>query len=105
MCFVASDVSHQLVRQLREPLAALRRHDADLAKQAMRALTSVPLNIAEGSGRSGADRRYHYRVALGSLRELGAALEVAVALGYLAEAPCAAERDRLGGLIYGLQRG
>jgi len=29
---------------------------------------------------------------------------VAVAFGWLAEAPMAAERDRLGGILYGLQR-
>jgi hypothetical protein len=64
----------------------------------------VPLDVGEASGRTGRDRVYHFRVALGSLRELGAALDVAAAFGYLPDAPCAAERDRLGGLLYGLQR-
>jgi hypothetical protein len=42
--------------------------------------------------------------ALGSLREVNGILLAAVAFGWLAEAPMAAERDRLGGMGYGLQR-
>jgi hypothetical protein len=38
------------------------------------------------------------------LRELNSILLAAVAFGWLAEAPMAAERDRLGGILYGLQR-
>jgi hypothetical protein len=45
-----------------------------------------------------------FRVALGSLRELGAALDVATAFGWLPNAPCGSERDRLCGVLYGLQR-
>jgi hypothetical protein len=41
---------------------------------------------------------------LGSLRELGAALDVAANFGWLLEAPCASERDRLCGVLYSLQR-
>jgi four helix bundle protein len=104
MPFLAYDLALELVRKLRVPLAELRRHDADLARQATRALASVPLNIAESNGRVGRDRQHLRRIALGSLRELGAALEVATALGVFDEAPLAAERDRLCGLIYGAQR-
>ena len=104
MRFVAYDLALDLVRQLREPLAAIRRHDPDLAKQAMRALASVPLNVAEANGRAGRDRLHHFRIALGSLRELGAALDVAAAFGWLASPPLVAERDRLCGVLYGLQR-
>ena len=105
MRFVAYDLAIDLVRRLREPLAVIRHHDGDLARQACRALASVPLNISEASGRAGRDRLHLFRVALGSLRELGAALDVAAALGSLPEAPYAAERDRLCGVLYGLQRG
>jgi four helix bundle protein len=104
MRFVAYDLALDLVRQLREPLASIRHHDADLARQACRALTSVPLNISEACGRAGRDRLHLFRVALGSLRELGAALDVAANFGWLPDAPCAAERDRLCGVLYGLQR-
>ena len=39
-----------------------------------------------------------------TLREVNGILLAAVAFGWLAEAPLAAERDRLGGILYGLQR-
>jgi four helix bundle protein len=89
---------------MREPIDAIRRFDPDLVRQASRALASVPLNVAEANGRAGRDRLHLSRVALGSLRELGAALDVATALGWLGEPPLAVERDRLCGLIYGCQR-
>jgi four helix bundle protein len=104
MRFLAYDLALELVRQLQQPLASIRRHDGDLAKQATRALASVPLNIAEADGRAGRDRLHLFRVALGSLREVGAALDVAAAFGWLPDAPLASERDRLCGVLYGLQR-
>ena len=51
--------------------------DAGLADQLRRAVASVPLNLAEGSGRAGRDRVRCYRIALGSARELRAALTIA----------------------------
>jgi four helix bundle protein len=102
--FLAYDLAIDLVRGLREPLASLRRHDGDLARQACRALASVPLNVAEANGRVGRDRLHLFRIALGSLRELGAALEVAAAFGWLDDAPLGRERDRLCGILYSLQR-
>jgi four helix bundle protein len=82
----------------------IARHDAALGKQLRAALASVALNVAEAGGRTGGDRLHLVRIALGSLRESNAVLDVAVALGYLDQVPLAAERDRLGGLLYGLQR-
>ncbi len=54
-----------------------------LADQARRAACSVPLNLAEGHGRSGGDRLYHYRVAYGSAKEAGSALELLAAGGFV----------------------
>src|ERR1035438_1275996 len=45
--------------------------------------SSVPLNIAEASGSAGGTRNVRYRTALGSARETGACLDVAMALGYV----------------------
>ena len=104
MRFLAYDLSIDLIVQLRAALARIKRHDAALAKQGRDAAGSVSLNLGEGNGRAGADRLHHFRIALGSLREVGAVLDVAVAFGYLDEAPLARERDRLCGIIYGLQR-
>jgi len=72
-----------LVRDLRPLLSDLGRKDPDLARQCRRALTSAPLNIAEGSYSRGKNRAARYHTALGSLREVLACLEVAAALGYL----------------------
>jgi four helix bundle protein len=67
----------------------------------------VKLNLAEGSGRRGADRRRFYRTAHGSLLEARTALAIATRLGYLDRARATdAERiaDRLGGLLWRLAR-
>ena len=104
MRFLAYDLSIDLIRCLREPLAVIQRHDAALAKQGRNAINSVALNLAEGSGRAGGDRQHHFRIALGSLREVGAVLEIAAAHGWLASPALAAERDRLCGIVFGLQR-
>jgi four helix bundle protein len=74
-----------LVRSVRPLVHQLERRDPDLAKQCRRALTSAPLNVAEGSYNRGKNRPARYHTALGSLREALACLEVAAALGYLPE--------------------
>ena len=84
--FEALERSIELVRLMRLPLATIARRDRGLADQARRALTSVPLNLAEGSRRAGGDRLHAYRVAAGSADEVLVALRVADALGYLTEA-------------------
>ena len=104
MRFLAYDLALDLIRALRPTLAVIRRHDPRLARQLRDALSSTPLNVAEANGRFGGDRLYHFRVALGSLRETGACLDVAVAHGWLDHAPQAFERDRLCGILFGLQR-
>ena len=41
------------------------------------------MNLCEGGGSHGGTRRERYRNALGSARETGACIDVAVALGYV----------------------
>src|SRR5262249_18842763 len=60
----------ELVHLLRPLLKELERHDPDLARQCRRALTSVPLGVAEGSYSRGRNRAARYHTALGSLREV-----------------------------------
>ena len=74
-----------LVREVRPLVEDLARKDADLARQCRRALTSAPLNVAEGSYSRGRNRAARYQDATGSLRESLACLEVAAALGYAPE--------------------
>ena len=68
---------------MRAVVAAIERRDADLGRQLRRAASSVVLNLAEGSGSFGRVRTQRYRTALGSARETGACLDVALAFGYL----------------------
>ena len=74
-----------LVRSAGPLVRQLERRDPDLARQCRRALTSAPLNVAEGSYSRGKNRPARYHTALGSLREALACFEVAAALGYLPE--------------------
>jgi four helix bundle protein len=77
------DTMLDVLRMLRPVIAQIEKHDRDLGNQLRRASSSVPLNMAEASGSSGGTRTVRYRTALGSARETGACLDVAVALGYL----------------------
>ena len=82
------------------------RRDVSLADQLRRAMASVVLNISEGSGSQGRNRNARYFNALGSAREVGAALQVARAFGYIehVDAALLAKLDHLGGTLYRLSR-
>ena len=69
--------------RLKPVMMQIESHDRDLARQLRRASSSVALNLCEGSGSHGGTRRERYRNALGSARETGACIDVAVALGYV----------------------
>ena len=73
----------ELVREMRPTLAAVAKHDADLARQMRRGLTSIPLNIAEGEGRKNGHGRQRFETAMGSTNEVSACLRTADALGYV----------------------
>jgi four helix bundle protein len=73
----------EVLRMLRPVIAQIEKHDRELGNQLRRASSSVALNMAEASGSSGGTRNLRYRTALGSAREVGACLDVAVAMGYV----------------------
>ena len=52
-----------------------------LADQVVRSASSVPANLAEGHGRFGKDRAYHWRVAYGSAKEVDTHLQLLVEVG------------------------
>ena len=65
-----------------------------LADQTVRAVMSVPLNLAEGAGRRGRDRAHHWRIAYGSALEARTALELLLATGCV-DVEAAATADAL----------
>ena len=75
----------EVLKGLRPLVEQIEGHDRDLARQLRRAASSVALNVSEGSGSHGGTRRERYRNALGSARETGACLDVAIACGYVGE--------------------
>jgi four helix bundle protein len=70
----------ELVRQVSELLPELRLGSVELGSQCQRALTSIPLNVAEGSHSRGKNRHARYHTALGSAREVLSCLETAEAM-------------------------
>jgi len=93
---------------LARPLVeAIVRRDRELASQLRRALSSIPLNIAEGFGTEAGNARLRFETARGSLYEAQAAFRVAIAWGYVSEENALAALESLhalGGRIYGLAR-
>jgi four helix bundle protein len=77
------DAIVELVGEVAPVATEIARSDGDLARQLCRALSSVALNVAEGSDQRGARRASHYSIAIGSARESWAALVTATAWGYV----------------------
>ena len=77
------DTSLGVIAMLRPVVGTIERRDSDLGRQMRRALSSVTLNIAEGSYARGRNRFALYQVALGSAKESKACLDVALAQGYI----------------------
>jgi four helix bundle protein len=72
-----------MVRDVRPYAERIGRFDRDLSRQLKKASTSVPLNVAEGSGLRGGRRRQAYDIALGEAKETLSVLETAEAAGYV----------------------
>ena len=100
------DDSLAMLESLSSEIAAIERHDSDLARQLRRAAASITLNIAEGSYARGRNRKALYSVALGSAKEVRACLDVAKAFRYLAavDESIAARLNVICGVLYRLTR-
>ena len=72
-------ISLQLIELVAE-IRKIRGLPAAAKDQLTRAAMSVSLNIAEGTGKTGKDRKRFYAIARGSALESGAALDVMIAL-------------------------
>ena len=107
MSLDALEVSLDVIRTLRAPLAAIRVCDPKLYDQIRRAVSSVALNIAEGQGRLGRDRRHFWRIAAGSANEVRTALRVAMAWGDLTPEsvePTLTLLDRVAAMLWRMTR-
>ena len=52
-----------------------------IGDQVIRSASSVPANLAEGHGRSGRDRLYHWRIAFASAKEVDCHLQLLIQAG------------------------
>ncbi|MBU1070592.1 four helix bundle protein [Myxococcota bacterium] len=104
-----------------EIIAARNLHPI-LGRQLVASASSVPLNIAEGAGRFGRDRRnrtrfrlatvfvrrlQHYRIAYGSCLEAKTTVEILVLSGRLDRGTGRrwwADLHRVGGMLWGLMK-
>ncbi len=96
------------IAKLARPLVeTIQRKDRDLASQVRRAVSSIALNAAEAQGNAGGNSRLRFESALGSLYEAQAGIRLAVAWGYVSDAPAShvvKSMHCLGGRVYGLTK-
>ena len=86
-------------------LATVARHDADLARQTRRALTSIALNLAEGQYQRAGHARMRYQTAMGSADEVRGCLEISAALDYIEEQAALVDAfDRVARTLFKLMR-
>ena len=86
MAFEVLDLSLTVLDQLAPLESKIRQRRKSLADQICRAAESVALNLSEGRKRAGLDRVDLFRRAAGSASELGTALHIARARGYITAA-------------------
>jgi four helix bundle protein len=87
----------EVVVETRRLVDGIPRGHRALADQALRAASSTVLLIAEGANRrTAADKRHRYSLARGECGEVAAAIEVAVALGFVGAAEASTVLDRAG---------
>ena len=77
----------ELIRGSRDVMTKVAQSDPDLGRQMRKALTSIPLNIAEGEWRRDGHARARFGTAMGSANEVKACLETAEAFGYIEAQP------------------
>ena len=95
------DVALEMAGDAADFARVIALRDSDLARQLRRAATSVALNLAEGAGLWGGNRRQRYNTALGSAREVLACMQLGFAMGYCGgiEVEVKARLDRIIGTL------
>ena len=85
MAFIVYDLTLEMLKGLKPLVDQVRRHDRPLADQMQRAGQSTFLNIAEGQSARGKNELARFHTALAECREARAALQLAMAWGYVGE--------------------
>jgi four helix bundle protein len=102
--FIAYEVALELITALRPIVPIIQQQDSDLADQLRRAGSSVVLNLAEGNRSAKGNKQKHFAIAHGSASEVRAALQTAVAWGWIDVSMAApAVLDRLMALLWRLR--
>jgi len=105
MAFIVYDLTLQMLKRLKPIIDQVQRHDRPLADQMQRAGQSVFLNIAEGQSARGKNELARFNTALNECREARAALKLAMAWGYVAEAvgmPVDDDLDQIAAILWTL---
>ena len=90
----------EFLRLAHAVLADLPRGESELRNQLRRAAMSIPLNIAEGTGKpSPVDRARFYGIARGSTMECSALFDVCALSHYLTPAQASAGRELIVRLV------
>ncbi len=97
------DEALEVIREVAPMAGAILAKDAELGDQLKRAVTIVPIEIADGASAIGSARAAHYVTAMSAAREALTCLEVAAAWQYVAEVP-EATREKLRRVIYTLHK-
>ena len=89
--------SKELVKSVYQILDKFPKHEVyALGDQLRRAVTSVPSNIAEGSGRYSVKEKIHFiEIAYGSLTEVLCQLDIAHDLNYITDKEFNDEQERI----------
>ena len=103
---VALEVSKEVVPLLRPIVERVRKFDNEQAKQMRDAMSSAVRNLAEGAYHHGGNKRLKYEIALGEVGEVIAAVDLALAWGYIVDdSSVRPPLMRLLALCYGLVNG
>jgi len=95
MAFIVEEMTLQMLGSLKPLVEQVRRYDRSLADQMQRAGQSTFLNIAEGRSARGRNEAAKFQLALTECRETRAALQLAVAWGYISQAASTEADDGL----------
>jgi four helix bundle protein len=108
MALVVQQLTLEVISQLRPLVMRIQRRDRSLAQQLQRAASSIALNIGEAEYSDPGNRRARFHTAAGSAGETRAAVQVALAWGYVSEAQterALQQLDRIVAMLWRLSRG